>query len=82
MAFLMESAARCQSCGTSAWEWEEDRFAYTPVTVQCMGCYIKDVAREDDAPPGSRVTLIPKEQADKFTDRPNRLPKAGGASDV
>lgn len=79
MAYLMENASRCQMCGTSAWEWEEDRFAYAPVTTQCMGCYIKDVSREDDAPPGSRITLIPKAQAEKLQDRHTRLPGQGGS---
>lgn len=79
MAFLLESSARCQSCGTSAWEWEQDRYAYTPITVQCMGCYIKEVAREDDAPAGSRITLVPKEHAERLSAARARLPGQGGS---
>lgn len=79
MAYLLESSARCQSCGTSAWEWDEDRYAYTPLTITCMGCYVKDIAREDDAPPGSRVTLVPKDRAANMTEVKAKLPGLGGS---
>ena len=78
MAYLLESSARCQSCGTSSWEWEEDRYAYTPVPVQCMGCYVKEGAREDDSPPGARITLIPKDQAERLSGAKAKLPGQGG----
>lgn len=78
MAYLLESSARCQSCGTAAWEWEEDRYAYTPLTMQCMGCYVKEVAREDDAPPGARITLVPKDQAERMSTAKAKLPGQGG----
>jgi hypothetical protein len=65
VAHLVESAAKCQMCGTSAWEWESDRQAYTPVTEICWGCYVKDGAMEDAAPqPGSRVVLVPAKVAE------------------
>lgn len=79
MAYLLESSTRCPSCGTSSWEWDEDRYAYSPLTVQCMGCYIKEISREDDSPPGSRVTLVPKEQAARLSEAKPKLPGQGGS---
>jgi hypothetical protein len=69
----MESSAKCQMCGTSDWEWEEDRYAYEPITIQCHGCYLKAVA-QDDGPSmaGSRVTLVPAQAAAMMRDKPNR----------
>jgi hypothetical protein len=66
VAYLLDSAARCQLCGTSAWEWETpegeiDLHTYEPSTHQCWGCYVKDNAAED-APRqnGATVVLIPR----------------------
>lgn len=56
-------------CGTAEWEWEEDRFAYKPITVQCHGCYLKSVAEEgEQRAPGTRITLVPKALAQKLAD--------------
>lgn len=60
MAWLLESGSKCPSCGTAQWEWEEDRYAYEPATVQCHGCYLKHVSNEDNPMPGSRIVLLPK----------------------
>jgi hypothetical protein len=65
----MESGSKCQSCGTAAWEWEEDRYAYEPVTVRCHGCYLKEAARDDQPMPGSRITLVPKQRAHALRER-------------
>ena len=73
-AFLMESNARCVSCGTSPWEWEEDPYGYEPLPIQCHGCYLKEVAREEDTPPGTRITLVPKRRAQQIRDTPKRVP--------
>lgn len=64
-AHLMESARRCSMCGTSTWEWEEDRDAYEAAVHQCFGCLRKDAAQED-APktPGASVVLVPKKVAE------------------
>jgi hypothetical protein len=64
IAHLLEQAGRCQLCGTSAWEWEQDPYAYAPGQDTCKGCYVKEAAAED-APntPGSRVVLIPRANA-------------------
>lgn len=61
----MEKAERCQMCGTAAWEWEEDRYAYEPAREVCIGCQKKDLLRDDHEkpPPGSSVVLIPKKVA-------------------
>ena len=65
-AHLIESAQRCTMCGTSQWEWDEDRFAYEASLNQCRGCLIKDAAQED-APDtaGSTVVLIPARVAEE-----------------
>jgi hypothetical protein len=58
LAFIFEKADRCQMCGTSPWEWEENKYAYEPVLRTCMGCYYKEISREDqDIGPGVRVML-------------------------
>lgn len=48
IAFVLEKNERCVFCGTAAWEWEEDRFAYEPVEKYCHGCYLKEMADDDD----------------------------------
>lgn len=65
-AHLMESASRCQLCGTSPWEWEQDRNAYEAAVNQCWGCYIKDAA-DDDQPKtaGSNIVLVPTRVAER-----------------
>lgn len=63
-AYLVESASRCQLCGTSPWEWEEDRHAYEAAIDQCWGCYVKEAANEDaNITAGARVTLVPSKVA-------------------
>lgn len=75
VAWLLESGSKCPSCGTAQWEWEEDRYAYEPATVQCHGCYLKEVFQEtDETLPGSRVVLLPKEAAEAARHRGSRLP--------
>lgn len=61
MAFVIEDASRCDLCGTSEWEWEENKRAYAPVEHMCMGCYMKDVYSRDidDRAPGTMVRLVP-----------------------
>ena len=64
IALLTEDAKRCSMCGTSPWEWEEDKWAYTPAAHTCQGCKHLDAAREDNDPgPGTRMVLIPRERA-------------------
>jgi hypothetical protein len=64
-AHLMESAQRCQMCGTAPWEWEEDRHAYEGAVSQCWGCYIKDRAGQgEDLLPGASVVLVPRRVAE------------------
>lgn len=57
----MESALRCQQCGTAPWEWEENRFAYTPIEELCSGCYQKSVYQDTQSKslPGTNVKLVP-----------------------
>ena len=58
LAYMFENAERCSMCGTSPWEWEENKFAYEPVMRTCMGCYYKEIAREGtDIGPGVTVML-------------------------
>lgn len=61
LAFMLEKAARCDMCGTAEWEWEADRFAYSPEQHGCRGCYLKHVAGEEGAQmPGTTITLVPR----------------------
>lgn len=56
----MEKSARCTLCGTADWEWEQDRYAYEPVTKLCRGCEIKEsVSQQTDSRPGVSVELAP-----------------------
>lgn len=74
MAYLLESGAKCQQCGTADWEWEEDRFAYEPVSLQCHGCYLKAVAHDDASDvPGTRVALVPKAVATAMREAPKKM---------
>jgi hypothetical protein len=61
LAFAMESAQRCNMCGTASWEWEENRFAYTAVDEFCQGCYQKSIYSDTQGSslPGTNVKLIP-----------------------
>lgn len=64
MAYLLEEGSKCQQCGTAAWEWEEDRYAYEPSVHQCWGCYLKDLSRDDiQGMAGGRIVLVPKHVA-------------------
>lgn len=46
-------------CGTAQWEWAENKYAYEAVSQFCQGCYIKHVTDDDNALPGTTVTLLP-----------------------
>lgn len=61
LAYLLEKAARCTMCGTAPWEWEENKFAYTPVEELCQGCYRKSVYQDTEGRslPGTNVKLVP-----------------------
>jgi len=64
-AYLVESAQKCVMCGTSPWEWEDDRFAYEGALHQCWGCYVKDSASEEEEMlPGAQVVLVPRRVAE------------------
>ena len=74
-AFLIESSAKCQMCGTSDWEWEDDRNAYEPMIRQCWGCYMKDGAREQgNELVGSRVVLMPRKHVEELSYRKHKIP--------
>lgn len=60
LAYMLEQADSCQLCGTSEWEWKEDRFAYEIQETFCRGCYLKEVASEEAGKlPGTTVNLVP-----------------------
>jgi hypothetical protein len=69
IAYLMESSSRCQTCGTSPWEWDEMtnnlNAPYLPVHTTCMGCQMLEQARtsNEELPAGTRVVLEPAEKA-------------------
>lgn len=75
MAHLLEESGRCQSCGTTQSEWDEDLGAYEAVAIMCRGCLVKDAAQED-APdiPGTRVTLVPRAVAERMRNAPKKAP--------
>jgi hypothetical protein len=60
LAHLVEEGQRCSSCGTAAWEWEENPYAYEPIAQLCKGCYLKDTTQEDSKNlPGTTIVLEP-----------------------
>lgn len=78
VAYLVESAARCQMCGTASWEWEDDPFAYEAGTELCRGCMIKDTAMQDSpGGAGTRVVLVPKRLAQARRDAGAHRPARG-----
>lgn len=67
IAHLLDEGQRCGVCGSSEWEWREDRYAYEAAAHTCRGCQILDVAKEDESPgPGTRMVLIAKERAERI----------------
>lgn len=78
IAYLLEQSGKCQSCGTAEWEWEEDRFAYEPSVLQCWGCYLKELSREDtEGMLGARISLVPKDVAARMREQPKKRPGLG-----
>ena len=74
----LERADRCGSCGTSSHEWDEDRYAYVPVAVQCPGCMLKELyaaGEGDSLPKGATIRLIPKAAAERLTMLAETQPK-------
>jgi hypothetical protein len=61
MAFVMETALRCNLCGTAPWEWEDNKFAYQATEEFCKGCYQKAVFTDTQSKslPGTNVKLVP-----------------------
>jgi hypothetical protein len=76
IAHLLEESARCQMCGTSPWEWEDDPFAYEPAQEMCRGCYLRETAADDagSANRGVRVVLVPKRVAERRREQPAKRP--------
>lgn len=68
IAFLVESAERCDMCGTAPWEWEENKYAYEPVDHFCQGCYLKSVYSDSESTSlaGTNVQLIPVTEGRKL----------------
>lgn len=62
MAFRMEDGERCQMCGTADWEWDENKFAYEPISHFCRGCYLKDTHQKDGQTlEGTTTVLVPSD---------------------
>lgn len=68
IAYLVESAERCDMCGTAPWEWEENKFAYEAVDHFCKGCYQKSVFSDSESTslPGTNVQLVPVTEVRKL----------------
>lgn len=63
MAYRIEDGTRCQMCGTSDWEWDDNKFAYEPVSHFCRGCYLKDTHQKDGQTlEGTTTVLLPSDQ--------------------
>ena len=76
MAFMLESGERCQLCGTAAWEWEDDPFAYEAMVHRCHGCYVRDAARDEgELGPGTTISLVPRKKAEELKAAPRRAPR-------
>jgi hypothetical protein len=80
-AVTLERADKCQSCGTSGWEWAEDPYAYDPVLVTCPGCQRKEILAADDTPrpKGTTIRLVGKHMAARLAreaaQRPAQRPR-------
>ena len=84
LAFMIENASKCALCGTAAWEWEENRRAYTPVEHLCPGCYAKESLSElTGSTPGTTVRLVPagsQESAQRIIQQRKESRRARGDS--
>ena len=59
LAYLMDEALRCTSCGTADWEFDEDPNAYWPDIKVCRGCALRDQRRDDlGSVPGATIVLL------------------------
>lgn len=59
MAHLLEEAERCSMCGTAAFEWDADQFAYVAAVHVCKGCALREQSREMAADTaGASVVLV------------------------
>lgn len=72
IAYALERAERCSSCGTSPWEWQADPDAYVAVRQQCPGCMRREAVMEDtkDPPKGSSVVMMPRARAEEIKRNP------------
>ena len=59
LAWLTEDSQRCSMCGTSDWQWDEEKYAFIPSVQVCRGCAMRDSARDmaKDVP-GSTIILL------------------------
>lgn len=67
VAVQLEHAERCDTCGTSPWQWKDDPNAFVAVEEVCQGCFhrerhrdARDAARKagETALPGMKVRLV------------------------
>lgn len=60
VAYSLEQASRCSMCGTAAWEWEENKYAYSAQDEFCRGCYQKAMFSDQESRslPGTNVKLV------------------------
>lgn len=62
IAFEIESAQRCQICGTAPWEWDPaqggNKHAYEVIEHFCQGCHDREYMQDAAAnAPGVRLEL-------------------------
>lgn len=67
LAHRRVQAEKCNGCGTTKEEWEEDRFAYVAHTWVCPGCENVENERHNDplkdegGTPGLKTYLLPRQ---------------------
>lgn len=84
IAYQMEKALTCPSCGTASWQWDPaqggDPHAFEAVAVRCEGCAAKDHEREvmrgGEKQPGVSVMLLPKAAVQRMVHTKRKRPKS------
>lgn len=75
VAYLIEKSLICSLCGTGAWEWEENFYAYAPIVTSCQGCEIKDASKDEAMSASSSIALVPAAEAVRLRAKPKRAPR-------
>lgn len=69
IAFMYAKSEECVMCGTSSYEWNEDRFAYVAEIHHCRGCEIKKALQENATGDGMTVELVKNTEERKWKEQ-------------